>query len=85
MAKSLQFPEQTTVWAKHQPPYRPLPAYTDETETITLWSLTWRERLSVLLRGRIWLRQANYGQPLQPQALQVACPFAPTMGGGISP
>lgn len=29
----IEFPEQTIVWAKNQPPYLPLPAYTDERET----------------------------------------------------
>ena len=69
------FPEQTIVWAENQPPYLPLPAYTDERETISLWSLSWRERLKVLFTGRLWLRQLNFGRALQPQALTVDCPF----------
>ena len=71
----LEFPEQTMVWAKNQPPYLPLPAYTDDRETITLWSLTWRERLRVLLTGRLWLRQLNFRAPLQPQRPTVERPF----------
>lgn len=69
------FPEQTTVWAKDQPPYLPLPAYSDEKETISLWQLSWLERIRVLLTGKIWLRQMNLGKPLQPQAPTVYNPF----------
>jgi hypothetical protein len=74
-----EFPEQTMVWAKNQPPYLPLPAYTDAEQTITCWRLTWRERLSVLFSGSLWLRQLNFGQPLQPQSPSVESPFAPTV------
>ena len=72
----IEFPEQTMVWAKNQPPYLPLPAFTNETETISCWRLTWRERLRVLLFGRLWLRQMNYGAALQPQAPCIESPFA---------
>jgi len=75
--KPIEFPEQTIVWAANQPPYLPLPAYTDERETISLWALTWRERFRVLFTGRIWLRQLNFGQALQPQAPSTDCPWAP--------
>jgi hypothetical protein len=71
----ISFPEQTRVWAENQPPYLPLPAYTDERETISCWRLSWMERFHVLLMGRLWLRQLNFGQPLQPQAPDVRCPF----------
>lgn len=71
----IEFPEQTQVWAKDQPPYLPLPAYTNERETISCWRLTWAERIRVLLSGRLWLRQMNFGQALQPQAPSIASPF----------
>ena len=73
--KPVTFPEQTTVWAENQPPYLPLPAFTNERETISLWSLTWRERLRILVMGRLWLRQLNFGMPLQPQAPSTESPF----------
>jgi hypothetical protein len=81
--KPIEFAEQTQVWAKNQPPYLPLPAYTNERETISLWALTWRERLRVLFTGRLWLRQLNFGGPLQPQAPTTENPFvrvAPPQG-----
>lgn len=77
-----EFPEQTVVWAEDQPPYLPLPAWTDGQETRTLWQLTWCERLTVLLTGRLWLRQLNFGRPLQPQRPQVESPF--TLGRGFT-
>ena len=49
----IQFPEQTDVWAANQPPYLPLPAFTDERQTISCWQLTWRERFTVLFFGRL--------------------------------
>lgn len=32
-----------------------LPVFCDGSQTISLWQLSWRERLAVLFRGRIWL------------------------------
>lgn len=33
----------------------PLPVYSDGTQCISLWRMSWRERISALLFGRIWL------------------------------
>ena len=71
----IEFPEQTIVWAKNQPPYLPLPAFTNDRETISCWKLNWIERLKVLLFGKMWLRQMNFGEPLQPQAPSIESPF----------
>lgn len=81
--KPIEFPEQTIVWAKDQPPYLPLPAYTDERETISCWQLTWLERLRLLFCGRVWLRQMNFGSLLQPQEPTVESPFLSS--GGPTP
>ncbi len=32
-----------------------LPVYTDGRECVSCWKLTWKERLSALLFGRVWL------------------------------
>lgn len=77
--KPVPFPEQTQVWAENQPPYLPLPAYTNERETISLWALTWKERLRVLRTGRLWLRQLNFGRPLQPLGPSTTSPFRETL------
>ena len=58
------FDEVDRVYAKDQPEYQPLPAWSDDQETRTAWRLTWVERFTVLFKGTLWLRQLNYGQPL---------------------
>ena len=74
--KPEMFAQSNVVYAEDQPEYLPLPAYRDERQTITRWSLTWRERLHLLLTGRLWLRQLNFGKPLQPQLPQVVSPWS---------
>ena len=74
----IEFPEQNRIWAAQQRPYLPLPAYTDERETVSCWALTFRERLRLLFTGRLWLRQCNFGSPLQPQRPTVDRPFVDT-------
>ncbi len=70
--KLVEFPGQNVVFAKDQPEYHPLPALrlsNAEAEIICCWKLTWRERLRVLLGGRIWHSILTFGHPLQPQLL----------------
>lgn len=79
--KLIEFPEQTVVIAKNQPEYNPLPAYqfNDKSERIVCcWQVTWKERLQVLLSGKIWHQILTFRQPLQPQLLTVE---KPDMGG----
>ena len=71
----IEFFEQTTIIAKDQPPYLPLPAYVSKDETISCWKFTWKERIQILFDGKLWLRQMNFGRPLQPQAPTVDYPF----------
>ncbi len=78
--KPIEFYEQNHVWAPNQKPYRPLPAYVNSRETISCWSLTFRERLRVLVFGRLWLRQCNFGEKLQPQLPTVDTPFVEYTG-----
>lgn len=70
-----KFPEMTQTWAENQAPYLPLPAYTNDRETISCWRLSLGERFRLLFTGRLWLRQCNFGRPLQPQRPQVERPF----------
>lgn len=71
----IKFPQQTVIWAENQPPYFPLPAYTNDKETISCWYLSWRERFKLLIIGHLWLRQMNFGEKLQPQAPTIDTPF----------
>lgn len=72
------FKESNIVIAKDQPEYRPIPAHRvegDEQGCITFcWSLSWRQRLHVLLTGRIWHQVLTFKRPLQPQLLSVEKP-----------
>lgn len=49
----------------------PLPVWTDGEQCVSLWRPTWRERLSCLVFGKVWLALLS-GQT-QPPALVVAC------------
>ncbi len=73
--KLVEFPEQTVVLAKDHPEYLPFPAWTDGTTVIGLWKLTWRERLAIAFRGKIWHSIMTFGRPLQPQLLMTEYPF----------
>ncbi len=74
--KPITFPQANRVWAENQPPYLPLPAYyTDEKQTISCWQLSWLERLWLLIHGKLWLRQMNFGHKLQPQLIEIQTPF----------
>jgi hypothetical protein len=73
-----EFPE--VVYAAGQSEYLRLPAvnitYSDGTKSvITSYKLSWRERITVLLYGRIWLEQLTFGQKLQPQRPTVIEPL----------
>ena len=73
----VSFPEQTIVYAENQPQYRQLPAYHfggAEGRIACCWSLSWRERIRVLLTGQIWHQILTFNQPLQPQLLTVEKP-----------
>ena len=71
----VKFPKHNVVYAENQPEYLDLPAYADTEESISCWKLGWFERLKILFTGTLWLRQLNFGQPLQPQLPQVNFPF----------
>ncbi len=55
------------VYAKNQPEFVPLPAKKREDGVVyTCWGMTIRERIRVLLRGRIYLSVMTFNNPLQP-------------------
>lgn len=73
--KPIEFPQVNRTWAKNQPPYLPLPAFSNHKETISCWKLTWRERFKIFFSGILWLHQMNFRNPLQPQLPTVYHPF----------
>lgn len=75
----IKFPGHNVVYAEKQPEYFPLPALrlnNAEGEIICCWQLTWRERLQVLLGGKLWHSVLTFGGPLQPQLLATSEPEA---------
>ena len=73
--KPVEFKEQTIVLAKDQPEYQPLPVYMNDTETISCWQFSWWDRVKVLFGFPLWVRQMNFGTPLQPQLPTFDFPF----------
>ena len=72
MMKPMHFEGENTVYAENQDPYLPLPAFYDEGangRVVTCWSLSFWERLHLLLTGRVWLAMLTFGHPLQPVRL----------------
>lgn len=49
----------------------PLMVYTDETQCISCWKMSFRERISALIFGTVWL-SVIYGETQPPVALWVA-------------
>lgn len=73
--QAISFKEQTLVIAKDQPEYLPLPAHRESDGKVTFcWQLTWKERLRILLSGKLWHQVLTFNGPLQPQKLTVDKP-----------
>src|SRR4029077_6208419 len=75
--KPIEFLGQTTIFAKDQPEYQPLPAHVDSSPqkiVTTCWELTAAEVGIVRLTKRIWLQQYSFGQALPPQLPSVSVP-----------
>lgn len=74
--KPIKFKEANVTFAKDQPEYLPLPAFkSDDGVVISCWQLNLKERLKILIGGKMWLRMLTFNHPLQPQRPQVDCPF----------
>lgn len=73
--KPVKFPHQNCIFAENQPEYLPLPAFQNGVETISCWKATIKERIRFLFSGTLWLRQCNFGGPLQPQLPTFDNPF----------
>lgn len=75
--KLINFPEQTTIIAKDQPEYVPMPAYQfhdPQGRIACCWKLSWKERFKLLWTGKIWHQVMTFNLALQPQLLTVAKP-----------
>ncbi|MFW5757811.1 MAG: hypothetical protein ACOCYO_03935 [Bacteroidota bacterium] len=71
--KPTKFKQQNITYAKDQPEYQPLPALKipndPQGEVISCWKMSIRERLRVLITGRIWVSLLSFNQPLTPSYL----------------
>jgi len=66
------------VYAKNQPEYIPLPVVKERNGVVTSrWKLTWKEMLSVLFHGSIYLQVMTFNKPLQPMSMSVSPPNIP--------
>ena len=68
------FKHQNTIFAKDQPQYQQLPALLlegPEGHVISCWRLSFKERIQVLLFGRIWSSLMTFNKPLTPSYLTV--------------
>ncbi len=62
-------------FAQNQSQYGNLPTFKYEDGTVlSRWKLNWRERLSVLLTGDVYLFVQTFNRPLQPVMLQAERP-----------
>ena len=72
--KPVSFKHQNIVFAKDQPEYTPLPALklnTNEGEVISCWKMSFRERIKVLITGKVWLSLMSFNKPLTPSYVSV--------------
>lgn len=70
--KPANFPEANVTFAKDQPEYLPLPAFRDpgpNGNVISCWELSFRERVRILFKGKIWMNLMMFGKPLTPSLL----------------
>jgi hypothetical protein len=72
--KPVEFKHQNTVFAKDQPEYQPLPALKidgPEGHVVSCWKMSFRERIKVLITGKVWLSLMSFNHPLTPSYLAV--------------
>lgn len=65
----IKFKEQNIIFAEHQDNYWPLPALVKKDNygtVMTCWKMSFKERLKVLLTGKIWVYEASFNKPLTP-------------------
>lgn len=70
---AVEFPQQTQVIAKNQPPYRPLPVHCNFQGVVTsCWKLTEGELAQAAKDGflYVYVSQCTFGNKLQPLSVQ---------------
>lgn len=67
--KPIKFKEHNVIYAENQKEYLPLPAFKNKSEkgeVITCWKLSFKERLIILFKGKLWLSMMSFNNPLTP-------------------
>jgi len=73
--KPVKFKEHNVIIAEKQDEYQNLPAYVGNDQVVSCWKLSLRERLVLLLTGKLWWSVMTFGQALQPQLPYATNPF----------
>jgi hypothetical protein len=68
--KSVEFPQQTTVIAKDQPQYHPLPAHVANGVVTSCWEPDAEDIKRLAMYGKLYVSQLTFGGPLQPLTVQ---------------
>lgn len=72
--KPIKFKHQNVVFAENQPDYQALPALRIESpagEIISCWRLSFKERVKILITGKVWLSLMSFNKPLTPSFMSV--------------
>lgn len=72
--KPIKFKYHNVVYSENQSEYQELPALkmdTTEGEIISCWKLSLKERITILLTGKMWLSLMSFNKPLTPSFLSV--------------
>jgi hypothetical protein len=72
--RPIPFPEQNRIFAENQPEYQPLPAHIVNEpggRVISCWKLSFRERLKILITGKMWSSLMSFNKPLTPSLFSV--------------
>lgn len=67
--KPIKFPEANITFAENQPEYQPLPAFIKDNpqgETVSCWQLSFKERIKILITGKLWVSLWTFNKPLTP-------------------
>jgi len=74
--ETIEFKEQTVIFAKNQPEYNPLPAHVSEHGRVTCcWKLSDEELEEVIKTKCIWHQIDTFRSLLQPQLLTTEKPL----------
>lgn len=72
--KPIQF-DQANGLARYTVAGLPVPVLRNGAEIVSVWRLSWWERLRLLFTGRVYLRVISPGRDHQPATIQVRNPF----------